>query len=52
MRVNGDRHEIYIATFDQTIRNRGLATILGQHMNPTSHPKEWLKSWVLNIRID
>lgn len=28
--VNGDRHEIYIATFDQTIRNRGLATILGQ----------------------
>lgn len=28
--VNGDRHEIYIATFDQTVRNRGLATILGQ----------------------
>lgn len=29
--VNGDRHEIYIATFDQNVRNRGLATILGQH---------------------
>lgn len=28
--VNGDRHEIYIATFDQNVRNRGLATILGQ----------------------
>ncbi|TDQ39797.1 GNAT family N-acetyltransferase [Aureibacillus halotolerans] len=28
--VNGDRHEIYIATFDQSVRNRGLATILGQ----------------------
>ncbi|MEO4052934.1 GNAT family N-acetyltransferase [Solibacillus sp. CAU 1738] len=28
--VNGDRHEIYIATFDQNVQNRGLATILGQ----------------------
>lgn len=28
--VNGDRHEIYIATFDQNVRNRGLATVLGQ----------------------
>lgn len=28
--VNGDRHESYIATFDQNVRNRGLATILGQ----------------------
>lgn len=28
--VNGDRHEVYIATFDQNVRNRGLATILGQ----------------------
>lgn len=28
--VNGDRHEIYIATFDQNVRNRGLATLLGQ----------------------
>ncbi|NGP46830.1 GNAT family N-acetyltransferase [Bacillaceae bacterium SIJ1] len=28
--VNGDRHEIYIATFDEKVRNHGLATILGQ----------------------
>ncbi|WP_336823967.1 GNAT family N-acetyltransferase [Sporosarcina sp. USHLN248] len=28
--VNGDRHEAYIATFDQNMRNCGLATILGQ----------------------
>ncbi|KAB8138014.1 GNAT family N-acetyltransferase [Gracilibacillus oryzae] len=28
--VNGDRHEIYVATFDQNVRNRGLATILAQ----------------------
>ena len=28
--VNGDRHEMYIATFDKNVRNRGLATILGQ----------------------
>lgn len=28
--VSGDCHEIYIATFDQNVRNRGLATILGQ----------------------
>ena len=27
--VNGDRHEIYIETFDRNVRNRGLATILG-----------------------
>ncbi|MBB4826000.1 RimJ/RimL family protein N-acetyltransferase [Sporosarcina luteola] len=28
--VNGNRHEIYIATFEKDARNRGLATILGQ----------------------
>ncbi|QTD42054.1 GNAT family N-acetyltransferase [Sporosarcina sp. Te-1] len=28
--VHGNRHEIYIATFDKDARNHGLATILGQ----------------------
>ncbi|GKV57533.1 hypothetical protein NCCP2222_34800 [Sporosarcina sp. NCCP-2222] len=28
--VNGDRHEVYVATFDKKARNNGLATLLGQ----------------------
>ncbi|MBE1553909.1 GNAT family N-acetyltransferase [Sporosarcina limicola] len=43
--VNGDRHEVYIATFDQNVRNRGLATILGQQYIKECLEREYGVYW-------